>query len=193
MNLLGTFAPYMTVHKDCVVKIDPDIPFESAAIMGCAVPTGFGSATNVAAGATRRDGRHRRRRRHRHERAAGRGDLRCPQRRRDRPGRVQAGSGDQVRRHPRVSVDGRGDRAVDRRHARPDGGEDDHRRRRDARRVHRGGVDPDRQDRHVRGDGHGRDDRRRRQAQPVPVHDVAEDVEGQHLRRRQLATSRRRS
>ena len=48
MNLLGTFAPYMTVHKDSVVKIDKDIPFESAAIMGCAVPTGFGSATNVA-------------------------------------------------------------------------------------------------------------------------------------------------
>ncbi|HZU48461.1 MAG TPA: NDMA-dependent alcohol dehydrogenase [Mycobacterium sp.] len=48
MNLLGTFAPYMTVHKDSVVKIDPSVPFESAAIMGCAVPTGFGSATNVA-------------------------------------------------------------------------------------------------------------------------------------------------
>jgi alcohol dehydrogenase/S-(hydroxymethyl)glutathione dehydrogenase/alcohol dehydrogenase len=48
MNLLGTFAPYMTVHKDSVVKIDKDIPFETAAIMGCALPTGFGSATNVA-------------------------------------------------------------------------------------------------------------------------------------------------
>ncbi len=48
MNLLGTFAPYMTVHKDSVVKIDKDIPFETAAIMGCAVPTGFGSSTNVA-------------------------------------------------------------------------------------------------------------------------------------------------
>lgn len=48
MNLLGTFAPYMTVHKDSVVKIDPDVPFAAAAIMGCAVPTGFGSATNVA-------------------------------------------------------------------------------------------------------------------------------------------------
>jgi S-(hydroxymethyl)glutathione dehydrogenase / alcohol dehydrogenase len=48
MNLLGTFAPYMTVHEDSVVKIDPDVPFETAAIMGCAVPTGFGSATNVA-------------------------------------------------------------------------------------------------------------------------------------------------
>jgi S-(hydroxymethyl)glutathione dehydrogenase / alcohol dehydrogenase len=48
MNLLGTFAPYMTVHEDSVVKIDKDIPFPTAAIMGCAVPTGFGSATNVA-------------------------------------------------------------------------------------------------------------------------------------------------
>ncbi|MDD7812070.1 NDMA-dependent alcohol dehydrogenase [Mycobacterium sp. CSUR Q5927] len=48
MNLLGTFAPYMTVHADSVVKIDKDVPFETAAIMGCAVPTGFGSATNVA-------------------------------------------------------------------------------------------------------------------------------------------------
>src|ERR1700720_2457251 len=48
MNLLGTFAPYMTVHKDSVVKIDDSVPFESAAIMGCALPTGFGSATNVA-------------------------------------------------------------------------------------------------------------------------------------------------
>ncbi|MCW2731492.1 MAG: oxidoreductase, Rxyl family [Mycobacterium sp.] len=48
MNLLGTFAPYMTVHEDSVVKIDQDVPFETAAIMGCAVPTGFGSATNVA-------------------------------------------------------------------------------------------------------------------------------------------------
>jgi S-(hydroxymethyl)glutathione dehydrogenase / alcohol dehydrogenase len=48
MNLLGTFAPYVTVHKDSVVKIDAEIPFETAAIMGCAVPTGFGSATNVA-------------------------------------------------------------------------------------------------------------------------------------------------
>ncbi|MDT5366948.1 MAG: S-(hydroxymethyl)glutathione dehydrogenase / alcohol dehydrogenase [Mycobacterium sp.] len=48
MNLLGTFAPHLTVHKDSVVKIDDSVPFESAAIMGCALPTGFGSATNVA-------------------------------------------------------------------------------------------------------------------------------------------------
>ena len=48
MNLLGTFSPYVTVHQDSVVKIDDDVPFQAAAIMGCAVPTGFGSATNIA-------------------------------------------------------------------------------------------------------------------------------------------------
>jgi S-(hydroxymethyl)glutathione dehydrogenase / alcohol dehydrogenase len=36
------------VHQDSVVRIDDSVPFETAAIMGCAVPTGFGSATNVA-------------------------------------------------------------------------------------------------------------------------------------------------
>ena len=92
---------------------------------------------------------------------------------------------DQVRRHPRLRVDGRGHRADHRPHPRRDGRQDHHRGRRHARRVRRRGDDADRQDRHLRGDGHGRDDRRRRQAQPVPVHDVAEDAERQHLRRRQ--------
>jgi S-(hydroxymethyl)glutathione dehydrogenase/alcohol dehydrogenase len=83
MNLLGTFAPYLTVHQDSVVKIEPSVPWESAAILGCAVPTGFGSATNVAevqpgetaviigVGGIRP------------QRATRRGDLRCPARRRD--------------------------------------------------------------------------------------------------------------
>ncbi|MBD0321951.1 MAG: NDMA-dependent alcohol dehydrogenase [Aldersonia sp.] len=48
MCLLGTFAPYMTVHQSSVVKIDPSIPFEVAALVGCGVPTGFGSSTHVA-------------------------------------------------------------------------------------------------------------------------------------------------
>src|SRR5690625_5176804 len=48
MNLLGTFAPSMPVHEDSAVRIDPEIPLEAAAIMGCAVPPGFGSATSVA-------------------------------------------------------------------------------------------------------------------------------------------------
>ena len=48
MCLLGTFSPYMTVHHTSVVKIDPSVPFEVACLVGCGVPTGFGSATNVA-------------------------------------------------------------------------------------------------------------------------------------------------
>ncbi len=48
MCLLGTFSPYMTVHHTSVVKIDPTIPFEVACLVGCGVPTGFGSSTHVA-------------------------------------------------------------------------------------------------------------------------------------------------
>ncbi|CAA9236766.1 MAG: Alcohol dehydrogenase [uncultured Blastococcus sp.] len=48
MCLLGTFSPYMTVHQASVVKIEPDIPLEIAALVGCGVTTGWGSATKVA-------------------------------------------------------------------------------------------------------------------------------------------------
>ncbi|MCZ2821599.1 NDMA-dependent alcohol dehydrogenase [Modestobacter sp. VKM Ac-2977] len=48
MCLLGTFAPYITVHEASVIKIDPSIPLEVAALVGCGVTTGWGSATKVA-------------------------------------------------------------------------------------------------------------------------------------------------
>ena len=48
MSLLGTFSPYMTVHEYSAVKIDEHVPFEVAALVGCGVTTGWGSATNVA-------------------------------------------------------------------------------------------------------------------------------------------------
>ncbi len=48
MCLLGTFSPYITVHQASVVKIEPDIPLEVAALVGCGVTTGWGSATRVA-------------------------------------------------------------------------------------------------------------------------------------------------
>ncbi|MCZ2847901.1 NDMA-dependent alcohol dehydrogenase [Modestobacter sp. VKM Ac-2978] len=48
MCLLGTFAPYITVHEASVIKIDPNIPLEVAALVGCGVTTGWGSATKVA-------------------------------------------------------------------------------------------------------------------------------------------------
>ena len=44
MTLLGTFSPYMVVHKSSVVKIDPSIPFEVACLVGCGVTTGYGAA-----------------------------------------------------------------------------------------------------------------------------------------------------
>jgi S-(hydroxymethyl)glutathione dehydrogenase/alcohol dehydrogenase len=48
MTLLGTFSPYMVVHKSSVVKIDPSVPFEVACLVGCGVTTGYGSATRAA-------------------------------------------------------------------------------------------------------------------------------------------------
>jgi S-(hydroxymethyl)glutathione dehydrogenase/alcohol dehydrogenase len=48
MTLLGTFSPYMVVHESSVVKIDKDIPFEVACLVGCGVTTGYGSATHTA-------------------------------------------------------------------------------------------------------------------------------------------------
>jgi S-(hydroxymethyl)glutathione dehydrogenase / alcohol dehydrogenase len=48
MTLLGTFSPYMVVHRASVVKIDPSVPFEVAALVGCGVTTGYGSAVRTA-------------------------------------------------------------------------------------------------------------------------------------------------
>ncbi len=48
MTLLGTFSPFMVVHKSSVVKIDPSIPFEVACLVGCGVTTGYGSAVRTA-------------------------------------------------------------------------------------------------------------------------------------------------
>lgn len=45
---LGTMASHTVVPKQAVVKIDIEIPFPSAAILGCGVMTGFGSVVNAA-------------------------------------------------------------------------------------------------------------------------------------------------
>jgi NDMA-dependent alcohol dehydrogenase len=47
MCILGTFSPYTVVHQDSVVKIGKDIPLDKAALVGCGVTTGFGSAVNT--------------------------------------------------------------------------------------------------------------------------------------------------
>lgn len=52
---LSTFAEQMLVHENAVVKIDADIPFDRAALVGCGVPTGVGAVIRTAkvpAGAT---------------------------------------------------------------------------------------------------------------------------------------------
>ncbi len=48
MCLLGTFSPYVTVNEASVVKVENQIPLEKAALVGCGVTTGWGSAVKVA-------------------------------------------------------------------------------------------------------------------------------------------------
>jgi Zn-dependent alcohol dehydrogenase len=44
----GVMAEYATVHIDNLVKIDPKIPLDRAALVGCAVTTGVGAVFNTA-------------------------------------------------------------------------------------------------------------------------------------------------
>ncbi|GHF53339.1 S-(hydroxymethyl)glutathione dehydrogenase/alcohol dehydrogenase [Amycolatopsis bartoniae] len=46
---ISTFSEYTTAAVDSVVKIDKSIPLRAAALVGCGVPTGWGSAVNSAA------------------------------------------------------------------------------------------------------------------------------------------------
>jgi S-(hydroxymethyl)glutathione dehydrogenase/alcohol dehydrogenase len=47
-SLVGTFSELSVVPEWAAVKIGEDIPLESAALVGCGVPTGWGSAVNAA-------------------------------------------------------------------------------------------------------------------------------------------------
>lgn len=44
----GVMTEYATLHRDNVIKIDADVPFDKAALVGCAVMTGVGAALNTA-------------------------------------------------------------------------------------------------------------------------------------------------
>jgi alcohol dehydrogenase (nicotinoprotein) len=48
MCMLGTFAQFAVVTEWSCVKIDPEMPLELAALVGCGVPTGWGSAVRAA-------------------------------------------------------------------------------------------------------------------------------------------------
>jgi NDMA-dependent alcohol dehydrogenase len=48
MCMLGTFSQYGVIHQNSAVKIDDDLPLDKAVLVGCGVPTGFGSVVNTA-------------------------------------------------------------------------------------------------------------------------------------------------
>jgi Zn-dependent alcohol dehydrogenase len=45
---VGSFSEYNVVNQESCISIDPDIPFEVAAVSGCAVLTGVGAVLNTA-------------------------------------------------------------------------------------------------------------------------------------------------
>jgi len=48
MCMIGTFSQYATISETSVVKVDEDLPLETAVLVGCGVPTGWGSAVYAA-------------------------------------------------------------------------------------------------------------------------------------------------
>ncbi len=48
MCMLGTFSQYGVIHQNSAVKVDDDLPLEKAVLVGCGVPTGWGSAVYAA-------------------------------------------------------------------------------------------------------------------------------------------------
>jgi NDMA-dependent alcohol dehydrogenase len=48
MCMIGTFSQYAVIHENSAVKVDDGTALDTAALVGCGVPTGWGSAVNVA-------------------------------------------------------------------------------------------------------------------------------------------------
>lgn len=48
MCMLGTFSQYGVIHQNSCVKVDDDLDLATATLVGCGVPTGYGSAVNTA-------------------------------------------------------------------------------------------------------------------------------------------------
>lgn len=48
MCMIGAFSQYGVLHQNSVVRIDAELPLRQAALVGCGVPTGWGSAVNSA-------------------------------------------------------------------------------------------------------------------------------------------------
>ena len=50
MTGIGTMSEFSVVHETSVIPIDPDIPLDKAALVGCGVMTGVGSVTKGSSG-----------------------------------------------------------------------------------------------------------------------------------------------
>jgi NDMA-dependent alcohol dehydrogenase len=48
MSFLGTFSPYVVAQEASLIPVPDDVPLELAALVGCGVPTGWGSAVYAA-------------------------------------------------------------------------------------------------------------------------------------------------
>jgi len=48
MCMIGTFSQWSTISEHSCVKVDDDLPLETAVLVGCGVPTGWGSAVYAA-------------------------------------------------------------------------------------------------------------------------------------------------
>jgi alcohol dehydrogenase (nicotinoprotein) len=47
MCLLGTFSQWATLSEHSCIKVDDDLPLETVVLVGCGVPTGFGTSVNL--------------------------------------------------------------------------------------------------------------------------------------------------
>ena len=48
MCMIGTFSQYGVISQTSAIKVDDDLPLDKAVLVGCGVPTGWGSAVNTA-------------------------------------------------------------------------------------------------------------------------------------------------
>jgi len=48
MCMLGTFSERAVISEFSAIKVDPDLPLDKVVLIGCGVPTGFGSAVHAA-------------------------------------------------------------------------------------------------------------------------------------------------
>src|SRR4051794_9319358 len=49
MCMLGTFSERSVISENSAVKVDDDLPLDKVVLIGCGVPTGWGSAVHAAA------------------------------------------------------------------------------------------------------------------------------------------------